>query len=108
MSVDDGILAFWSWWPTARTRIEHAITGGGFSSELVDEIGAHVDALGGLDWELAPGAAAKHAFVVSANGDPALRVIAELWRQHGPAPDSTWEYFARVSQPLRPRSSSTA
>jgi hypothetical protein len=90
---NEGIATFWRWWPDARPRIEAAITGKGFEPDLVEEIGTHVAALGGdLDWELAPGGRARHAFCVSAKGDPEGRLLAEIWRRGAPAPDDTWEF----------------
>ena len=95
MSVDDGIREFWAWWTTARDRVLSAIEiERGFSEELVADIGAHVDAIGDLDWEMCPGATAKHAFCLSPRGNPESRLLTELWRHRGPAPDETWEYHA--------------
>jgi hypothetical protein len=99
----DGIDAFWAWWPSARGRIEAAIGGGGFDDELVGDINARVNAIeADLDWELSPGRTAQHAFCISAKGDPEGRLVAEIWRQHAPPVDATWEYHpARLGGPLR-------
>ena len=95
MSVDDGIREFWTWWQTARDRVLSAIeVERNFSEELVTDISRHVDAIGELDWELCPGRTSKHAFCLSPKGDPEARLVTELWRSRGPAPDETWEYFA--------------
>jgi hypothetical protein len=98
---DDGIAAFWGWWPTARGRIEAAINGGGFAKALVDEIGGHVNAIDPeLDWELSPGNVAQHAFCLSAKGDPVLRRTTERWLAAAPAADGTWEFHpARIGRP---------
>ncbi|MBL9018611.1 MAG: DUF695 domain-containing protein [Myxococcales bacterium] len=94
MSVDDGIREFWTWWTTARERVVHAIeVERSFSEELIADIGRHVDAIGDLDWELCPGASAKHAFCLSPKGNPDGRLVTEVWRQRGPAADETWEYY---------------
>lgn len=99
----DAIKKFWNWWPTIRPRIEEAIGGAGFDEALVKEINDRVLAIrDGLDWELAPGTKSKHAFCLSAKGDPEGRLVTETWRARGPAPDETWEYHgARRSGPAR-------
>lgn len=96
MSIDDGIRAFWDWWATARDRVVSAIeVERNFSEDLVADIGAHVDAIqDGMSWELCPGATARHAFCLSPNGDAEVRLVTEVWRQRGPAPDEVWEYHA--------------
>jgi hypothetical protein len=98
---DGGIGGFWSWWPTARGRIEAAIGGGGFAKALVDEIAGHVAAIDAeLDWELSPGGAAQHAFCLSAKGDPVLRRTTERWLAAAPAADATWEFHpSRIGRP---------
>lgn len=94
MTATDAIRTFWEWWGSARTRIENAIeVERAFSDELVKEISDRVDAIGNLDWELAPGRKAKHAFCLSPKGDPAMRLVSERWKHQGPAADETWEYF---------------
>ena len=93
--MNDAIHAFWSWWQAARDRIERAIEiERHFSEELIADISQHVDAIGDLDWELAPGKTSKHAFCLSPKGDSQMRMVTELWRHLGPPPDATWEYFA--------------
>jgi hypothetical protein len=88
-----GIEQFWAWWPSAKGRIEASIEGGGFEPALVSEIGEHVSAIDdGLDWELGPGHAARHAFCISACGDAEKRRITERWLRAAPAADATWEY----------------
>jgi hypothetical protein len=98
----DGITAFWAWWPNGRIKIEAAISSG-FDDALVAEINERVSAIeADLDWELSPGTVAQHAFCMSAKGDPEGRLVAEIWRQRGPAADATWEYHAaRQGGPVR-------
>jgi hypothetical protein len=92
-TVGEGIAAFWAWWPGARGRIQAAIEGGGFDDALVTEIAEHVTPIGGeLDWELAPGAKARHAFCLSGKGNPELRRITEQWLRAAPPSDQAWEY----------------
>ncbi|MFT3695620.1 MAG: DUF695 domain-containing protein [Kofleriaceae bacterium] len=94
MTANDAIRSFWDWWATARTRVENAIeVERNFSEALVKEISDHVDAIGDLDWELAPGRKAKHAFCMSPKGDPNMRLVSETWKHLGPGADETWEYF---------------
>ena len=74
----DGIAEFWAWWPTAGGRIQAAIEGGGFDDALVEEISARVRAIDeNLDWELGPGGQSRHAFCLSAKGDPLGRRTTE-------------------------------
>ena len=89
----EGIAEFWTWWPAARGRIQAAIEGGGYDDALVDDISARVAAINPeLDWELAPGSKARHAFCLSGKGDPELRRLTEQWLRSAPAIDQTWEY----------------
>ena len=89
----EGIAEFWAWWPAARGQIQAAIEGGGYPDPLVDDISAHVAAINAdLDWELAPGSKARHAFCLSGKGDPELRRLTEQWSRSAPTIDQTWEY----------------
>jgi hypothetical protein len=89
------VTAFWTWWATGRSRVEQAIAGGSWDPVLIDEINALVTAIDpGLAWEFGAGTASQHLLVVTANGDRALRVVAERWRRAGPAPDTTFGYAA--------------
>jgi hypothetical protein len=88
-----GIEDFWVWWPSGRDRVLAAIGSGGWPDELVEEISARVHAVDpGLQWEFAAGAAARHALIVSAGGDPRQRAVAERWCRLAPPVDGTWEY----------------
>lgn len=89
----DGIEAFWRWWPEAAGRIAAAIAT--TPEPLVGQISAAVRAIDSrLAWELAPGASAAHAFVVSPEGNPETRPIAQAWLAAAPPPDATWEFHA--------------
>jgi len=95
MNADQGIREFWTWWSEARVGIARTIdTGLGFSDALLAEIAARVSAIGDLDWELAPGKTAMHAFCLSPRGDAEARVVTEIWKARAPQADATWEYFA--------------
>lgn len=101
-SEREAIEAFWVWWETARHRLLRAIEiDRRFPPELVDDVQAHVTAIGGdLDWELGAGTTSRHAFFLSGKGDPALRRITERWRRMAPRPDAEWAYFpARQARP---------
>lgn len=101
MHAVDAIRAFWTWWETARTRVLNAIEGDRvFTDELIEDISAHVAAISDLDWELGAGTTSRHAFYLSAKGDPEGRLITELWRSMGPPPDEIWSYFP-ARQPRR-------
>ena len=84
---------FWKWWASAgRAAAEAGIDGAGFEG-FTGQMTARVNAMhSDLAWELAPGARAEHALVVTAAGDPALRRLAERWYQHAPAVSAVWEY----------------
>ncbi|MDQ3335540.1 MAG: DUF695 domain-containing protein [Myxococcota bacterium] len=101
MEAVEGIRAFWTWWATARHRLLKAIeVDRAFGEDLVEDISTHVSAIGDLDWELGAGTTSRHAFFLSAKGDPAGRLVTELWRSMGPAPDEEWSYFP-ARQPRR-------
>lgn len=101
MEAVEGIRAFWAWWAEARHRVLSAIeVERAFSPALVEDISAHVAAIGDLDWELGAGVTSQHAFYLSAKGNPEGRLITELWRSLGPPPDETWSYFP-ARQPRR-------
>jgi hypothetical protein len=90
---------FWAWWPTARPRVEAAVSGGEWPEALVADISARVSAIHpGLDWEFGQGRTARHVLVVSAAGDHSLRATAERWRRAGPPADEAFEY-ATTRQP---------
>ena len=90
----EAIPAFWAWWAGARERTSAAI-GRGDPGSMVDEISTAVHAIDPrLAWELAPGAAAQHALVVTPEGDPAVRSLALRWLEAAPSADTTWEYHA--------------
>jgi len=92
-TMAEGIAEFWAWWPGTRGRIQTAIEGGGFDNALVEEVAGRVAAINPeLDWELSPGAKARHAFCLSGKGNPELRRITEQWLRAAPAIDQTWEY----------------
>jgi Family of unknown function (DUF695) len=88
------IQHFWTWWAAARDRIAASIEAG-TAHELVKEISDRVARIDtGLAWELAPGATARHALVVTPEGNPALRPKALGWLASAPPVDATWEYHA--------------
>ena len=70
---------------------------GGSTGEMTARVQAmHPD----LAWELAPGAQAEHAVIVTAAGVPGRRRIAERWYQQAPAAGAVWEYHpARQASP---------
>jgi hypothetical protein len=93
-ATDPGIAiaAFWAWWATARDRVAAGIADGSVRT-LVDEISEQVQAIDKrLAWELSKGTSARHALVVSPEGDPAVRALAVRWHDAAPAPDAIWEY----------------
>ena len=93
----DGIAAFWSWWKTARRRVDRAIEAQELG-DLADEITEKVRAIDpGLKWELGGGEGKKHAFALTWDGDIERRRTTERWLAGAPAKDETWEYH-----PARP------
>jgi hypothetical protein len=93
------IQAFWSWWSTARPRIEQAVTTGP-DPELIDDISTHVNAIHGrLAWELGAGQRSRHYLCLTPEGNPELRPLTERWVRAAPPPDAVWEYH-----PARPAS----
>jgi len=101
-AADDGIVAFWAWWPDARVRIEAAIKAGEFNP-IMAEITARLNAIHeDLGCELTSGLKARHAFCISGRGNRAIRPVAERWLEMAPAADATWEFHA-ARQPGRRR-----
>nr|WP_042191406.1 DUF695 domain-containing protein [Kibdelosporangium sp. MJ126-NF4]CEL20064.1 hypothetical protein [Kibdelosporangium sp. MJ126-NF4]CTQ97288.1 hypothetical protein [Kibdelosporangium sp. MJ126-NF4] len=100
MSESERIAGFWRWWQQRAGTIADAVETGAVA-EFTDEISAQVDTVNPeLQWELAPGNAARHALVVSSGGDPDLRPLAERWFRAAPPADATWEYRpARAADP---------
>jgi hypothetical protein len=97
----DAIPAFWHWWAGARDQVAARIADGSVD-RMVGDISSAVDAIDRrLAWELAPGAHAEHALIVTPEGNPALRALAVAWLAAAPAADATWEYHAaRQPRPL--------
>lgn len=92
------IAEFWRWWKTARRDIERAIAASDL--RVTKDIAKRVHAIHKrLHWEIGSGARGKHVFVLSSNGDPELRAIAETWKASAPRKDKTWEYAS--SRPAR-------
>ncbi len=93
-NADAAIAAFWEWWPGARAGIEAAIDSGDWGDlhpVLADRVAAiHAD----LQWEVAKGQGARHAFVVSPGGHAELRAYASRWRAAAPPADDLFEYHA--------------
>ncbi len=93
-SLDDRIAAFWAWWPTVGAGIAGSI-GDGSLQRWVEPISRAVKDLDPrLGWELSAGAQARHALIVTPEGDPAVRPVALAWREAAPPADATWEYHA--------------
>lgn len=93
---------FWHWWASSRDRTADAIAQG-LAPSLATEFSRQVRGVDPrLAWELAPGTRARHALIVSPEGNPALRPVALRWLADAPEPDETWEYHAaRQPGPLR-------
>ena len=90
--IEQRLEAFWAWWAGARDGIAADIERGTVAGRA-PEISGAVDALHSkLAWELSPGSTAKHALVVSPEGNAEFRPIALRWAASAPAPDATWEY----------------
>ena len=71
--IDQRLETFWSWWAGAKDGIAADIERGTVAGRA-QEISAAVDALHSkLAWELSPGATAKHALVVSPEGNAEFR-----------------------------------
>lgn len=92
---------FWSWWATAHEPIASAIADGSIASH-VDDISRQVHRLDRrLAWELAPGTTARHALIVTPEGNPETRPRAIEWLANAPPADDVWEYHAaRQPRPL--------
>jgi hypothetical protein len=101
---EEGIAAFWEWWPGARVRIEAAIEAREFGAVL-GEMGDRVKAIHRhMSCELTSGLKSRHAFCISASGNRAIRPLAERWLEAAPPPDQTWEYHSARQPGHRPHS----
>lgn len=65
-------------------------------AEVLDELDAHVEALGELSWELGPGLAEPNALVITPDGNPELLPVARRTISFAPCL-SGWEFY-----PARP------
>ena len=95
------IGGFWTWWDSARDRIAAGIADGSVPG-LAGEISAQVNRIDPrLAWELAPGSVAKHALVVTPEGNAEIRPSAVAWLTAAPPADDVWEYHgSRQPGPL--------
>jgi hypothetical protein len=86
------IAAFWAWWAASRDEIASAIEAGS-APAWAGQISRNVSAVHKrLAWELAPGATARHAMIVTPEGDPEIRPTALAWASAAPEADAIWEY----------------
>ena len=99
MTPDEAIDAFWAWWSQRENRLVEVI-GVAAPQWLIEELSEAVRRIDeGLVWEYGPGQNARHALAVSGEGDPKLRMLAERWRQRGPASGPIFEFHS-TRQPL--------
>lgn len=92
----DPIDAFWKWWERASVRLAAGYDRGEQPNEaLVQEISERVNAIHeGLAWETGRGKSSQHHFALTAEGDPALRVMTQRWLARAPKASKSWEYYA--------------
>ena len=82
------ISGFWVWWAGAKDRIAAAHAAGTMPS-LAPEVSAEVNRIDPrLAWEFGPGHEARHALVVSPEGNPEIRPIAIAWLAAAPPADA--------------------
>lgn len=89
------VLGFWRWWTDGgAVALTEAVDSGEYGRlpETIGRLvaGIHPD----LEWELARGAEARHALVVSSGGVAELRPLAERWLRAAPRVTATWEFHA--------------
>ncbi len=99
--VTDPIDEFWAWWEDARVTARRALSDGVFGS-LPEELTRRLRGIDEeLDWELGRSAATdRWSLVISADGDPELRRVAEQVCALAPADDPDFEYLpARQADP---------
>ncbi len=90
--IEQRLEAFWAWWAGAKDGIAADIERGtvaGRAQEISDAVSRLHDKLA---WELSPGSTARHALVVSPEGNAEFRPTALRWAASAPSPDATWEY----------------
>ena len=89
----DPVAGFWGWWRERGAAAVAAALDTGRVDRVADLVGPRVAAIDPeLTWELAPGASSRHALLVSADGDPALRRTARRWLHGAPEPDELWSF----------------
>jgi hypothetical protein len=90
--IERRLEGFWAWWSGARDSIAADIERGtvGARAGEISEAVHRLDPK--LAWELSPGTTAKHAFNMSAEGNPEVRPVALRWAASAPPADATWEY----------------
>jgi hypothetical protein len=95
-TTSDPIDAFWAWWGRVSDALANSYESEQPpSGELLEQITEHVKAIhSGLAWETGPGVTSQHHFAMSAEGDAALRVVAQRWLSRAPKPSAQWEYYA--------------
>lgn len=87
---DESITAFWDWWQAeGRAAAEEFLTG--TDDTFVPALTAHLDAVGGLGWQLAPGESGR-VLVLSGQGDPEARPVARRLALAAPPADHEWSY----------------
>ena len=94
------ISAFWEWWTAeGRDRFGTAVQTGEWDdlpSVMTQQLAkVHPD----LAWDTGRGHRSDHLLVVSAEGDAALRRVAEQWLRAAPSADEVWD-FASARQPV--------
>jgi hypothetical protein len=93
--------AFWEWWAKEHAGLAARMEGRGLDPKALQSL---ADAVHRLDerlaWELGPGATAKHALILSPEGNPGVRPLALRWQAAAPPADGTWEYHP--SRPADP------
>ncbi|HKF86066.1 MAG TPA: hypothetical protein VKB30_09800 [Candidatus Limnocylindrales bacterium] len=100
--IEQRVDAFWTWWAGVRDGLAADIEAGTVPART-GEISEEVHRLHAkLAWELGPGTSARHAFNMSAEGNPEVRPVALRWAAAAPAPDAKWEYHPS-RQPGRPQ-----
>lgn len=87
---DENITAFWDWWQAeGRAAAEEFLTG--TDDTFLPALGTHLEALGGLGWQLAPGGSGR-VLVLSGQGDPEARAVARRLALAAPPADHEWSY----------------
>ncbi|MBL8932769.1 MAG: DUF695 domain-containing protein [Kineosporiaceae bacterium] len=90
--VNEAVIGFWRWWDQHADEVAGALSNG-HSHAVEGMVGPQVARIHpDLAWEVGAGREAAYLLVVSSDGSPELRTLAERWRRAGPPDGAVWQF----------------